>query len=279
MTIVLATAWHPRGELDRFLKLLSILQEAYIGMAISLPPGIEDSFVQQIESLDSVEVVLTPDWSWGRYLALQWAMQFPGTHVQYADFDRLLRWIETRREEWQEILQVIQGHDCLIIGRTPDSYQTHPQALVNTEAISNQVISYLLGQSLDISAGSKGFSRQAGEFILENCEPGHALGADAEWPLVLKKGGFQVHTIMVEGLDWESADRYRQEAADAQSQKDAAAAYDADPQNWARRVAVAEEIIRLGLETVDRVIPSIGNQENSVSSNLNSSIEEESNFD
>jgi hypothetical protein len=152
----------------------------------------------------------------------------------------------------------------LIIGRSPDSYQTHPQALVQTEAISNQVISSLLGQNLDVSAGSKGFSRQAAEFIVANCEPGHALGTDAEWPLTLKKGGFRVDFVMVEGLDWESADRYRQQAADSQSQKDAAQAYDADPENWARRVAVAEEIIRLGLESMDREIRPTGERENRV---------------
>lgn len=261
MTIALATAWHPRGELDRFLKLLPILQETYAGIAISLPPDTEDSFVKQLISFEKVVAVVTPDWSWGRYLALERALQFPGTHVQYADFDRLLRWIETRRDEWREILRVIQNHDCLIIGRTPQSYQTHPQALVQTETISNQVVSYLIGQPMDVSAGSKGFSRQAGEFILANCEPGHALGTDAEWPLILRKGGFQVETVLVDGLDWESADRYRQEAADPQSQRDAADAYDQNPQNWVERVAVAEEIVRLGLETMVREVTPITNQE------------------
>jgi len=273
MTIALATAWHPRGELDRFFKLLPVLQGAYTGIAISLPPGTEDSFVGKIKDLDSVAAVVASEWSWGRYLALERALQFPGTHIQYADFDRLLRWVETRHDEWQQLLQLIQEHDCMIIGRSPDSYQTHPAALVQTEAISNQVISFLLGQSIDVSAGSKGFSRQAGEFIVANCEPGYALGTDAEWPLVLMKGGFQVKSVLVEGLDWESADRYRQEAADSQSQKDAAETYDSDPQNWARRVAVAEEIVRLGLETMDRDVHPAAKQENSGSTNILSSAE------
>jgi hypothetical protein len=270
MTITLATAWHPRGELNRFLKLLPVLQGAYTGIAISLPPDTEDSLVGKIMGLDSVAAVIAPEWSWGRYLALERGLQFPGQHVQYADFDRLLRWVETRQDEWQQLLQLIQQHDCLIIGRSPDSYRTHPGALVQTEAISNQVISYLLGQSVDVSAGSKGFSRQAVEFIVANCEPGHALGTDAEWPLVLMKGGFKVKSVNVDGLDWESADRYRQEAADSQSQKHAAENYDADSQNWARRVAVAEEIVRLGLETMDREIHPAAKQEKSGSSNMHS---------
>ena len=258
MTIALATAWHPRGELDRFLDLLPVLQEAYSGIAISVPPDIEAVLVKRLQTLRDVELVVTPDWSWGRYVALEQSLKLKGSHIQYADFDRLLRWVETRQDEWREILPVIQEHDCLIIGRSPDSYQTHPQALVQTEAISNQVISYLLGQPLDVSAGSKGFSRRAAEFIMANCVPGHALGTDAEWPIMLTKGGFQVIAIMVDGLDWESADRYRQAAADKQSQKDAAMAYDEDPDNWARRIAVAEEIIRLGIESMTREIQATG---------------------
>ena len=82
MTIALATAWYPRGELDRFLTLLPVLQDAYTGIAISLPPEAEEALIQRIESLDLVAVVITGDWSWGRYLALERALQFPGTPVQ-----------------------------------------------------------------------------------------------------------------------------------------------------------------------------------------------------
>ncbi len=37
--------------------------------------------------------------------------------------------------------------------------------------------------------------------------------------------------------------------ADQRSQKEAADLYDADPQNWSRRVAVAMEIVQVGLDT------------------------------
>lgn len=279
MTIALATAWNPRGEIDRFLNLLPVLQEAYTGIAISLPPEAEDSLLTGIKEINIVKVVETPDWSWGRYFALESALQFAGAHIQYADFDRLLRWVETRRAEWRQVLQEIPKHDCLIIGRTPGSYQTHPQALVRTEAISNQVVSFLLDQPLDVSAGSKGFSRSAAEFILVNCEPGHALGTDSEWPLTLMRGGFQVDSIEVEGLDWESADRYQQEAADTQSQRDAAKAYDQDPKNWASRVAVSEEIVRIGLATFAREIPHYKNTSNQELEEHISAGEEEFDFD
>jgi hypothetical protein len=254
MTIALGTAWQPRGELTRFLNLLPLFQQEYSGMAFSLPPKVDPQVVTHLRELPDVNVMVTPDWSWGRYSAIQMAQEFSTTHIQYADFDRLLRWVETRPEEWRKVLRTIQEHDCLIIGRSPSSYQTHPQALIETEAISNLVVSHLVGQTLDVSAGSKGFSSGACETIIDNSQPGFALGTDAEWPLIIKRAGYQVDYLAVDGLDWESADRYRKEAADQRSQKEAADLYDADPQNWSRRMAVAMEIVRVGLDAATRKI-------------------------
>jgi len=254
MTIALGTAWHPRGELNRFLNLLAQFQQAYTGMAFALPPDVDPDLVDHLQELTQVEVMVTPDWSWGRFSALQLALEFSTTHIHYADFDRLLRWAETRSEEWQEMLVKIQESDCLIIGRSPASYRTHPRSLVETEAISNLVVSHFVGKPLDVSAGSKGFSRQACQTIFNNSKPGFALGTDAEWPLLLDRLGYQVDYLAVDGLDWESADRYRTEAADQHSQKEAAALYDADPQNWSRRVAVAMEIVQVALDTTTRKI-------------------------
>ena len=252
MHITLAAAWHPRGEFNRFLELLPQLRKAYQWISISLPPETEDEIVDSLQDLPQVSADKTPDWSWGRFKVLQGALQHSISHVQYADFDRLLRWVETKPEEWQKILTMICEEDCLIVGRSDKAYQTHPQALIQTEAISNQVISHCLGMKVDVSAGSKGFSREAAEYILANCEPGHALGTDAEWPIILKRAGFNVSYVTVDGLDWESADRYRDKAADQLSQREAAKNYDADPENWALRVGVAMEIVRMGINTIGR---------------------------
>lgn len=256
MTIALATAWNPRGELNRFINLLPRFQEEYYGMEFSLPPDVEPQLVKQLNDLPQVAAKVTKDWSHGRYLALKSAAELSTTHIQYADFDRILRWVETRPAEWHQVLQQIEEHDCLIIGRSSASYQTHPRALIETEAISNLVVSQLVGQPMDVSAGSKSFSKRACMAILMNSEPGNALGTDAEWPLILKQLGFQVEYIEVDGLDWESADRYLDKAADPNSQKEAAHIYDADPQNWSQRAAVAMQIVQVGLDTISRDFPS-----------------------
>lgn len=252
MTIVLAAAWQPRGEMDRFLGLLPQLQVAYSGIHVTLPPDPGVEVYHRLQELPQVSAILTPDWSWGRFKALEDALKSPCTHIQYADFDRLLRWVETKPAEWQMVLGRILEEDCLIIGRSEQAYQTHPKALIQTEAISNQVISHLLGQVVDVSAGSKGFSRDAAEFIVANCVPGHALGTDAEWPIILQRAGFRVSYFTTEGLDWESADRYLDKAADMINQQAAAENYDADPRNWAGRIEVSQEIITTGFEAATR---------------------------
>jgi hypothetical protein len=251
MTIALASAWNPRGEFSRFETLHPWLLEEYVGMAISLPPDTDPQLARKISALPRVGTIVTEHWSHGRYMALKLVEEIGATHVQYADFDRLLRWVETYPEEWKHVLKQAQEVDCLILGRSPAAYQTHPKALVETEAISNMVVSFLLGRTLDVSAGSKCFSKDACRTILANSVPGNALGTDAEWPIIMKHSGFTVNYLEVDGLEWESADRYQDKAADRYSQETAATRYDADPENWSRRVAIAMEIVKVGLDTID----------------------------
>ncbi|MGD8753197.1 MAG: hypothetical protein PVG14_17300, partial [Anaerolineales bacterium] len=140
MSVVLATAWNPRGELVRFLRFLDLLEDEYAGMAISLPPGAETRVVDTLRDLAGfVSVAVTPDWSWGRHLALEKALENPCDYIHYTDFDRLLRWVETSTKEWRKTVRSIPQFECLVIGRTKKAYETHPEAIRRTEAISNLV--------------------------------------------------------------------------------------------------------------------------------------------
>jgi hypothetical protein len=257
MTVALASAWQPRGELERFLHLQPQLEGVYRRISITLPPDSDQEVVRKLAASPSVSVVVTPDWSWGRYMAVEDALQGSDEFIQYADLDRLVRWVEKRSVEWRETVAALQRTDCLIIGRTDRAYQTHPQALRSTERVANRVFSHLLGLQVDLSAGSKGFSREAAQFLIASSRPGRALGTDAEWPVLLYRAGYDLKSVFVDGLDWESADRYRQLAADADLQKVSAEAYDRDPRNWARRVAVSQEIINAGLDAWDRMPESL----------------------
>ena len=125
--------------------------------------------------------------------------------------------------------------------------------MLRTEAISNRVTSALLGMQMDVSAGSRGFSRAAARCLVEHARPGWALGADAEWLVVLQRSGFKLDYITIDGLDWEIADQYQRLAANPEQPRRAAEAYDADLQHWTRRIAVAFEIVESGLEAAARM--------------------------
>jgi hypothetical protein len=230
----------------------------YVAMVITLPPDVNPTIQRTMADIGQqyhgqITGVVTRDWSWGRYQSLQVALETLATHIHYVDLDRLLRWVETRPQEWRQTALSVEAHDCLIVGRTPAAYATHPQALVQTEAISNLVVSYLLNNRVDVSAGSKGFCRQAAAYLVTHCQPGRALGSDAEWPVTLQRAGFAVDYVEVAGLDWEIPDQGQSGPANAQRQRQIAKEYDANPENWKRRVAVAFEIVQSGLEAHTRM--------------------------
>lgn len=256
--IILAATWHPRGELPRLRQLLPRLRDAYSGLALALPPDVDAEEALRIQELVGSTPTIPTDWAQGRHAALQRALDFPGSHVHYADMDRLLHWAEAYPAEWQQTLAVIPAHDCLVLGRTKRAWETHPRAMWETERSINEVFSHLLGQTLDLGAGSRGLSRPAALFLLANSPPGQAPGTDAEWPVLLHRGGFAVNYLEVEGLEWETPDRAAGGVADAEARRQAAAAYDQDTRHWLARTALALEIIQAGLEATKREIPPAG---------------------
>lgn len=252
MSLVLAATWHPRGELARLIRLLPELKAVYTEIIVITPPDkfLGDAGLAGTKSLTSIRDVLlrkAEEWSFGRRIAIETALETNCDFVHYADMDRLLRWVETHPSEWREACRTITKSECVIMGRTPAAYRTHPKALISTEAISNRVVSYFLGRSMDVSAGSKGFNRKAVEYLMTNTVPVSAMGTDAQWVLTLFQAGFSITYIEVDGLAWESADRYLDSVAGEESQRWAARLYDEDPANWADRVEVAREIVETAL--------------------------------
>lgn len=261
MSICLATTWFPRGEFPRFTRMLPLLEENYAWIVISYLPNDDprnvDRFISgEISSHSRVVFFGNDDPKTGRYLAVKKALETTADFIHYTDMDRLLHWVETNPEEWKRSLEKIAHSDCVIFGRTAAALMTHPEALTRTEQISNRVVSNFLNEEMDVSAGSKSFSRSAAQYLVDHCRPDNSIGTDAEWPISLKKAGFRLHYVPVEGLDWESADHFLPQAANRAEQAQAAKAYDADPEHWSRRVDIADEIIRSAIEAAQSEISS-----------------------
>lgn len=252
MSVALAMTWNPRGETERFRRFYPEFSQWYAGVAVVTPPDPDPEAAEMLKSLPGVRMMAHGDWVAGRQLSLELALEFDCEYVHYVDCDRLLRWFELHPDELRRTIDVIQTVDCLVIGRTDAAFATHPRCLKDTERITNDVFSHLLGQPLDLCAGSKAFSRAAAEFLVRNSQPSHGWCTDAEWIVLLHRAGFAIDSLLVDGLDWETADRYLPHAADAETQRRAAEAYDADPQNWIGRVRVAHESIQAGLAALER---------------------------
>ncbi len=267
MSIILATTWYPRGELPRFKRMLPTLMGQYHGVVVSYISGIDPDVSREFtsgESSSDPRLIFyeNHDQKQGRYMALSRALDSGADFIHYADMDRLLRWVETRPEEWRRILAQIEKFDCVIFGRSAAATGTHPQALVTTEKLSNRVVSRFLNAEMDVSGGSKSFSRSAAGYIVEHARPDNSIGSDAEWPILLKQAGFALEYLQVDGLDYESADQFLSQAATIEEQKQAAVKYDADPIHWRKRVEIAEQIIQTALE-VGQIKPGGATMENS----------------
>ncbi len=244
-------AWMPRGEQERFLRFYPALQSIYQQIVVAMPSDVDSAVVDRIGTLPGLTLV-SRNWVSGRHVVIEEALQVGADFAHYVDGDRLIRWIETRPDELRQVVELIQQTDCLVLARTEMAFNTHPLAQQQTERMSNGVCSHLLGRSLDFSAGSKAFSRAAGEFLLRNSLPGSVMGTDSEWIILLQRGGFRIDQMEVDGLDWETADRYLDHAADVETQKRSADNYDANPQSWSFRVQVAQEIIDAGYAALAR---------------------------
>jgi len=241
LTIVMASTWSPHGELPRLLRLLPFLREVYSALIICMPVEAKATIASALRAEHDVRLLVDSDWSNGVYAAVTESLAIDYDYLHYTDMDRLLRWAETNPAEFRDTACAIAQADCTIIGRTERAVATHPRCMQQTEGLVNLVTSHQLGFKADVCAGSRGFSRRAVEYLRQHSRPGHLK--DAEWPLLLLRAGFTIGYVKVDGLDWETADRYLPQAADTETQRQAAAAYDEQVANWAARVRVAREII------------------------------------
>jgi hypothetical protein len=84
---------------------------------------------------------------------------------------------------------------------------------------------------------------------------------DVEWPILIQRAGFTVSYRALDGLEWESADRYRASVADVETRQRAAVDYDRHTQSWVRRVHIAQEIVQEGFEAAGRSMTVVGGEQ------------------
>ena len=175
-----------------------------------------------------------------RRAALAAGLRREATYIHLCDWDRALHWAESYPDELRDVVHAMQRHDCLILGRTARAFATHPRVQRDTESIINHCFGLVWGSPLDVTAASRGLSRRAAERLVAECdEP--TIGNDCVWPLFLaRRAKLAVGYMQVEGLEWETPDRFTHEIAAAGGFGSWLADHDADLARWANRPRLAE---------------------------------------
>ncbi|MDH4209464.1 MAG: hypothetical protein OEV76_11365 [Anaerolineae bacterium] len=172
-------------------------------------------------------------------------------HLHLCDFDRLLHWAAHYLDELQQVVGEIANYDLLILGRTERAFATHPPYQAETERLANLVFSKVYGPERDITSGSRGLSRQAAERLLTHSRE-EGPGVDAEWPLIVSRfPELRSGYILCEGLEFETADRYQAEIAQAGGLERWLEAQSARPELWVQRLRVAYEIAEAALRAAE----------------------------
>lgn len=127
------------------------------------------------------------------------------------DFDRILHWTNNYPNELEEVIKSYDIHDFLILGRTPRAFETHPETQTKTESIVNQIASKILGFShaRDV-IGAMRMTPRLTESMLKI--PIHnKYGFFFEWPVAAWRMAENPYYVEVEGLEWETPDRFERE--------------------------------------------------------------------
>lgn len=174
-----------------------------------------------------------------RLAAIKAGLDAGASHIHLSDFDRLLHWQMTYPDELHAMVREIAANDFVVLGRTARAFATHPGYQVETERLANHVFELITGQSWDVLAGSRGMSREVGEWLLEHSTEQN-FGVDAEWPVILMSNpAFSVAYHPCEGLEFETPDRFPDEVAKAGGVQGWVAQRDRSPDAWASRIEFA----------------------------------------
>jgi hypothetical protein len=201
--VALITVTHdPQGKnIELYESLKDRLKSIYSELYITISEFTHEDYKEKMQSGGfNIKVIPKNGAADARRKALEFGLSKGAEFYHYCDFDRLLTWVGKYPSELEDIVQEIPKHDYLILGRTERAFNTHPIEWIETERISNRICSLELGQEVDITAGSCGFSKVCGEYINKYSKD---KMTDSEWPMIIHRiAKLNVDYTAVEGLEY-----------------------------------------------------------------------------
>jgi hypothetical protein len=244
-TLTLAATHHdPEGRMVAQIdRMLPALRRIFAAIAIHATDETPDAHLGALRAAGAlIQRAPTEGHAWigrARRGAVALGLQHPGSHMLFCDLDRALHWAEFYQAELVETAAWLAAHDFTVLGRTPRAFASHPQTQRDTESIVNAVFARASGELWDITAAARGLSRAAAQAIVDGCDEA-SVGTDAAWPLFLmRRGGLRLSYRETEGLEFETLDRY-EDQAEALGGRDAwMARLDGSIREWALRLDIA----------------------------------------
>ena len=162
--------------------------------------------------------------------------------IFHIDFDRLIHWIHSYPEELTNILKDHQDVEYLHIGRTFRAFETHPSTQKKTEIIVNEIGSKILGlkNPIDIISVCYAFTKELGEKILM-VNNSTKLGFYGSWPVYFWNFANSKRYVEVEGHEWETPDRFKDEIDEIGIEKWMIQLQ--SPEEWDKRVRYLHECL------------------------------------
>ncbi len=141
--------------------------------------------------------------------AIKMGIELDAAYIHQIDFDRALHWVRRFPNELRDVAEVAPSYTGLLsFIRTKRAFETHPEIQRSTENVVNDIASQVAGIKIDIMSGSYGFERRlAQKIVIEGKR--NDFGFYAEFLIIALKHKFQINTLEVEGLEWETPDQYR----------------------------------------------------------------------
>ena len=205
-----------------------------------------DTHAETVRALEGIGAVVSLEVEGRRGIgrarldAFALAIRSEADHVFVSDFDRLLHWATRHGAEPAAMVASIGDADLVVLGRTERALATHPAPQRETERLVNLAFGVLTGRRWDVMTGCRALSRAAASSILAHAPDDATITTDTVWPLlILRAGGFSIRSIEVEGLEYETPDRYADEVEAAGGRDAWIGVLEADPEAWARRVHAA----------------------------------------
>lgn len=231
-----------------------LLRELYDRRVVVATKGTSPAVVDALES--SGWVLVPPRSNAGveyisdsRRRVLKAGIEVGADYVHLVDMDRVLHWAAHYPSELREIVARFPEFGFTIIGRTARALQTHPRNQVETESIANRVFSLIYGKEVDITAASRGISREAAEVILRYSQ-GRFFDTDSEWPTILIcKSGLRIGYVEAEGLEWETRLKREEMVLPDGRRVDIKEYYESNPESWVYRTMLAHRIAGTALNT------------------------------